>query len=411
MTTRPSSTTTDPLDVVIVGGGITGLYLGHLLLKANPHIRFVILEGASKPGGRIATGRFAGIEVVHGAGIGRLHKDLLLQGLLTELGVGYQEFVTSRAIAKTVKPLDIMGAITRIRRSSYYLQNPHVSFAQAGKKVLGKNEYSAFCTATGYTDYEKEDVTDVLDNYGMDDNVEGWTGFYVPWRQLQDALVASVGSRKRLKVGCKVESVTVAKAAAYRVQCANGKEYYGKKVVFATNLTSLRSLLPRVRHYNHIIGQPFLRHYIQVDRASAAIMEKEVPVLTVVPAPLQKIIPMDSRRGIYMIAYADNNSAMQLKPFTKDTEKHRNYFARLAEKALGLSSALKIKKMAGFFWDVGTHAFGPLPSRFANRDVFIHEAQRPYPRQFVVGEVVSRHQGWVEGALESVGAVVQEILE
>ena len=44
--------------------------------------------------------------------------------------------------------------------------------------------------------------------------------------------------------------------------------------------------------------------------------------------------------------------------------------------------------------------------KFINRNSFIREAQNPEKGMLVVGEVVSKHQGWVEGALESVKFVV-----
>jgi monoamine oxidase len=43
---------------------------------------------------------------------------------------------------------------------------------------------------------------------------------------------------------------------------------------------------------------------------------------------------------------------------------------------------------------------------YNNRDDFIEKAQHPESGILVVGEVVSNNQGWTEGALESVKAVL-----
>jgi monoamine oxidase len=40
---------------------------------------------------------------------------------------------------------------------------------------------------------------------------------------------------------------------------------------------------------------------------------------------------------------------------------------------------------------------------------FIHKVQRPLQNLFVVGEMVSLNQGWVEGALQSVQEVIGEL--
>jgi hypothetical protein len=43
---------------------------------------------------------------------------------------------------------------------------------------------------------------------------------------------------------------------------------------------------------------------------------------------------------------------------------------------------------------------------YKNRDEFIDMAQHPEKGILVVGEVVSQNQGWTEGALDSVRAVL-----
>jgi monoamine oxidase len=54
-----------------------------------------------------------------------------------------------------------------------------------------------------------------------------------------------------------------------------------------------------------------------------------------------------------------------------------------------------------YYWSVGTHYYAPLKG-FRTREDFVRRAQHPIQNMLVVGEVVSRYQGWVEGALESV---------
>jgi len=44
--------------------------------------------------------------------------------------------------------------------------------------------------------------------------------------------------------------------------------------------------------------------------------------------------------------------------------------------------------------------------QYKSRNQFIKEAQNPAENILVVGEVVSRKQGWTEGALESVNNIL-----
>jgi hypothetical protein len=140
-------------------------------------------------------------------------------------------------------------------------------------------------------------------------------------------------------------------------------------------------------------------------------MKEYVKGYTVVPGPLQKIIPMDAGKGVYMIAYSDNANAASLKPYLEDNPKNREIFCYLLEKALGIpNKTLDLLAMKEFYWPIGTHYYAPLLNKYANREEFIRAAQNPEKGILVVGEVVSNNQGWTNGALSSVVAVMDHLL-
>jgi hypothetical protein len=132
-------------------------------------------------------------------------------------------------------------------------------------------------------------------------------------------------------------------------------------------------------------------------------MKKYVPYYTIVPSELQKIIPINFDKGVYMIAYSDNQSAVKLKDKLENNEINRDFFSDLIQKSLDINEdKLKIIALKDFYWPIGTHYFEPLKGNFKNRQDFINKAQHPEKCLLVVGEVVSTYQGWIEGALESV---------
>jgi hypothetical protein len=65
-------------------------------------------------------------------------------------------------------------------------------------------------------------------------------------------------------------------------------------------LSIIKDPLPRFEIYDQVHGQPFLRVY-----GKFAKPIPELSVYTVVPGPLQKIIPVNIRDGVYMIAYSE----------------------------------------------------------------------------------------------------------
>jgi len=106
-----------------------------------------------------------------------------------------------------------------------------------------------------------------------------------------------------------------------------------------------------------------------------------------------------------MIAYSDNNNAVSIKDNLKNTPENRELFSELIEKSLGINEKIHIIAIKDYYWPIGTHYYEPL-KKFDNRDDFVYAAQHPENGMLVVGEAVSRYQGWVEGALKSVKAVL-----
>ena len=80
----------------------------------------------------------------------------------------------------------------------------------------------------------------------------------------------------------------------------------------------------------------------------------------------------------------------------------------LLEKSLGIpNDSLHIIALKDYYWPIGTHYYKPLNKElYRSRDKFIDKAQHPEKGILVVGEAISNNQGWTEGALESVKAVL-----
>lgn len=402
------------VDTVIVGAGIAGLYAAHCLRQTGTD-SLVVLEKQPTIGGRMGTEWFHGVPVAIGAGVGRKRKDRRLMALLRELDVPYREFPhhsqslldsgecttksTFLRIRKAYEEAAAADAASSSRRST---------FREFAEPLLGGAAYAHFLACSGYTDYENEDVESVLYDYGFSDNYDHWTALGIRWSTVRDRLVKSVGRRRihtdHSVVRIRQDPTTHRFTVLVRDRAANkAKRYDCETLVLATTASAVRALLPEFPIYMHICGQPFLRIYAQFDAQSADRMRSAVPVTTLVEGPLQKILPMDAAKGVYMVAYSDNKHAQALHAHRTNTPRNRLYMARQVERALGMEAhALHVLDMVHFYWEEGTHYYAPLPAEYESREEFIREAQRPMRNCFVVGEMVSKHQGWVEGALESV---------
>jgi hypothetical protein len=280
-----------------------------------------------------------------------------------------------------------------------------LTFSQFAKKVLGLKLYAQFVETTGYRDYEKADIWQTLTDYGMDDNKFQSTGFKVDWNELTKRLMEEIGP-KHFIFSQNVERISIDKMNnQYIVETRSTTSYHCHTVIVATTIDTLRTLFPQHSIYSQIEGQPFIRIYGKFTKRSAMIMQQHVSKMTIVRGILQKIIPINHTKGVYMIAYSDNQNAKELFQMCDN----RKELCRLLEQALDLETdELDLIAIKSYYWHIGTHYYKPLDQTTyaATRKKFIDIAQHPANNILVVGEVVSRNQGWVEGALQSVNDVL-----
>lgn len=409
--------TTNHYDIIIIGSGMAGLYAAYNIQKLSPTTSFLILEKHKKQwiGGRTSNETFYGTTVVTGAGIGRKNKDKLLIKLMGEIGVKYIEYETSIHYAQTFTPIDIVKTFKKLKVE--YSKHPELhnkSFKEFFITILGEQLYNTFIISVGYTDYENADVYETLYNYGMDDNKGGWTGLRIPWKEMVDKLYQLIG-KNHFRFSSEVVEIKKGKQTPclFHTNTAGGNVYTSNKVILATTISAIRKIVPgassKTSLYQRIHGQPFLLLYAKFNKESSEIMKKYVSTYTIVPGPLQKIIPMNANKGVYMIAYSDNYNAVLQKKYLDNNAENRNLYCDLLETSLGIPKGqLTILAIKDYYWPIGTHYYEPLPKEFKTRNEFISKAQHPEKGMLVVGEVVSRDQGWTEGALESVRAVLTE---
>ena len=404
-------------DIIIIGSGIAGLYSAYTIKQKSPETSFLILEKYKKHwiGGRMSNDTFYNTEIVTGAGIGRKSKDKLLLKLIKDLDIPTNEFTFQQYYSQLIHPVNIKKIMTFLRKEYKKYENEnknenksHTTCKHFAKELLGEKEYKKFILSIGYSDYENEDVFDTLYSYGMDDNTSGWIGIKIPWKNLILQLCNIIGfnniktSNNVIKISVHDDSNSI-----YVIHTNKNINYTCNKIIIATTIESIKKLLPTYHIYNQIQPQPFLRLYGKFSKISIPILKQYIKGYTIVPGPLQKILPVDADNGVYMIAYCDNNNALILKDYLKNTQENRELFCELIEKSLDISPKnLHLIAIKDYYWPIGTHYYKPLQSEYKNRLDFINKAQHPEKNILIVGEVVAENQGWTEGALESVNKVL-----
>ena len=378
--------------IIIIGAGISGLYLGYLLQKQGKD--FIILEQEKRYGGRVYVEWFEKERVVLGAGIGRFEKDKILYDLCTSLHVPVHKYTSqiSRVFSneRIKKFMDELKGLKKIRLTRE--KRSTTDFLT----FLEENKQPDFMTLSGYTDYIHADIIDTIQDYGFDDVISGYTGFSIDWDDLLDKLYNSISDNVHLGEG-------VIDQKNKRVRTNKGVYYYDQ-LVCTVPVSIARTIFPSIKILDDLEGQPFSRIYVKIDKGKKEMSEK-IKNFTIVDSYLQKIIPINPDKGIYMIGYNDNFDALEsFFYFTTMTEKEvYDKLSHEIKRIFGIDITISLSKIA--FWDYGTTYYKPLKTEYKDRGEWLKIAQNPVSDIYFVGEGFSRNQGWVEGALESVDTI------
>jgi monoamine oxidase len=118
---------------------------------------------------------------------------------------------------------------------------------------------------------------------------------------------------------------------------------------------------------------------------------------------LRQIIPIGD--GIIMVSYTDGKDTEPFIPLLKK-EKELIHLIQTNLSLLFPEHTIPYPEyIVPYFWEVGTHAWKP----GANSDRMYEEVIHPYENVYVCGEAYSKHQAWMEGALNMAQDVLSKI--
>ena len=395
---------TDKADVVIIGGGIAGLYMAKRLKEQDPTLSITILERNRTVGGRLKMIKFEGLEVTAGAGVGREAKDTLLIQLLKDLGIETRRFTSRINYSNLAYKANVTQIVSQLKRGySKYLRTAPKTLKAYAESTIGSKGYQAFRVSTGYSDFDRTEAMEALKNYGFDDVIEGFKGLHVPWSQLVKRMCEWLKEHEvRIRTGCNVRDIRDINTGSIFKICYKRhekQEHINARVVVTTlvvpDTLKLISRFTRIPYRSVIGNQAFIRVYARINERK--VMASAVPYTTIVNGPLQKIIPINADKGVYMISYADNHNARVVNKHAHTYD--LSFFEKELAKQLHIN--VTIRKLKYHFWSTGTHYYKPYIARITR-----YQLQHPYKGLYVIGESVSRHHGWTQGALESVEALI-----
>lgn len=382
---------------LIIGGGIAGLYLAYRLAKQNSKQSITVLEKNNRWGGRIYTVKKHRVSMEAGAGrFSENHKRLL--SLINELGFK-DNMIPIESKMAVIQDGVIHTNIRSKRFSSIQAIWEHCfAFAKKLKKsqlenihlisflymVLTKEEVQILVSSFGYmAEMFESNAYSALQSIEED----FFSSFFVLKGGLSQLIDELVSRLKRLGVHMMLDVQATDGSKSTEVLTDKGI-WKAKHIYWCLPKQALTQAIPSLgAPMRSVQSHRLVRIYAQYPTSWFADLPK-----CVIDNPIQMMIPINSQIGLIMISYSDSYHAdfwSALK--TKDIQKWLSYYLKQAFPDRTIPDPLWIER---YDWDEGCATWNV----GGDRKQLVAESS-PYK---LVGEFVSNHPGWVEGALQTV---------
>lgn len=378
-------------DYIIVGSGPAGIYTAYMTRKMNPGASIIILESENQIGGRTKNILWNGKIINLGAEHIR-KKDRHMIRLMDELKIPKRtEKVDIISLKSKNWVNEKIEMIKDYAIKNKFLRNSHTAEAIIKDKIL-KHDYDEFISSYGYTDFTKSDLVDTTEYYGFEDFISDDDMFYkVDWNVLLNKMLGNIP----VIFGSTVTDIINNNKGAY-VICANEQVYTGKKIYFAGNIQTAKMIF-KDHSKKHLLDNidyyPFAKVFIKTNEDFFKNVKNNTEIMYT-KGPLQRIVRYE--KNLYSI-YVDSNYTIDILKNLHNHEWYQDQLSRLFH----LPINFKILDIKSIYWNLGTHCFKPLHHNYQDREKFRKNVQEFDKNIYIVGEMISKNQGWVEGAIES----------
>lgn len=393
-------------DYIIIGAGVSGLYAGWRLQRDLGITNYLVLERDAFTGGRIRQEKFHGAVIQLGAGVMRPKYDTHLLRLVKTLGLSYKEVDKTIAFGYKDGGKWYNHVLDTLPTTDDETVNATLhKYFKGNRKSLKR-----FRKESIYTDFFRSTTATTFRHYPKADMRHGTTRHYAfldgGYHVLCEALEAQLEPGK-VMLGQTVLSVTKTtdrreekSPPLYHISVAGGRVFATRNVICTVPVDALRKIRfhPRCAPIDNIrrcVGyNPFLRMYTYHDAVN-------VPGSMVTSTPFKQIHPIS--KHVLMSCYSDNRNAFEARKIieSSDNEQLTAYINAALSPSGGTVSPVKDRRV--IFWEAGTHFYKPGCS--PNKNYVLAG-----PGLYLCGEIVAFEQGWTEGSIHSVDALMDQTL-
>ena len=405
-------------DIIIVGGGISGLYTYYNLISSNQKI--CLLEKNSYYGGRIYQQQetYLSKQYSFPAGAARFNENHTnVIKLLKHFKL--LDFRKDKKLSASMKFIDSKNKFSEYKHDNgfYYVDKvlkaaknysktelQSLTFKELSKQILTKKELNYMLVSSGNSGQLKNMNAYnavYLFNDGIRPDLNYWLGkFNLIINKLVTFLNKNNGN---IKLNSQVKSVCLNNTKDCYEVTVNNRILYTKKIIFCLPkpaLLKMNILKPIHCILDRSVTCKSLCRTYAIFKDCDFIKNLKKKIVT--NNHLRYIIPIDPANGLIMISYTD-------EIYTKYWNSIKNNQEKLKEKIVALIKEtfnVKIEKPVKVFvcnWDCGV--------AYWNKNIKSEEVAdfilNPIENIYICGENYSLNQSWVEGSLETANSVIK----
>lgn len=392
-------------DYIIIGGGIAGLYMNALLANTKKY-KTLLIEKNNNLGGRAIETKFHNKYIKLGAGIAAPHNKHLLQ-VLDKLKIEYNIYPATINLLFDTK-FNMYDAIKKIIKKYRTLKKQnntdiyYLNVEQFIKKYFGKDFFEEYNKIAEYKDYLKSDLEYYIKYYPITDHdPSAYKLISLKWTDLINKLENIIKQyNQQIKLNFTVDNIKL-NDDTYIIN----NKYKTKNIIFAITINNLQTILNKtniidIKYKKYIGSIPFLRIYTYHKNGH----KLNIPRYNITDNQIEKIIVISEE--ILMISYSDYKYANYwYNLYNTDKEKLLDKLKQLFIKSTGQN--IDIDDIEFAYWNEGIHYYYPQKDIKLNK--IISNLSNPCDNIYVIGEMLSYKQGWVEGAIESANRIYKQI--
>lgn len=387
--------------IVIIGGGISSLYLTYLLLKTKKY-KIYLYETNNSFGGRIKTEYSKEGKILYETGPWRFHSShILLQELLDEFHIDYSPIDL---------PISYQGFSNKKNRKENISLQPTTELTEYQYKSIknGISETNLEEEKTGYYDiYNRANTTNT---YSIPNDKKKSNFFMIKegFSKLVECLVQKLDENENciLFNNTMVTDIYFKEKYKIRYKERKGNQWIEKQKknidylilgIPPYNIKQFKSFI-LTENISMIHSLPLCHIMGRVSKE----IKKYGNFKFICHSPLSQIISSLYSNEWIQISYSGGRMAELFQNLSiQNFLTMKNYIKKEFYKFF--PKEIQIKELKKYFWRHAVHYW--LPNLKTTEDEMMKRSIEPHPKKYPnlywIGECISKKQGWIEGALET----------